>query len=80
MANRYTHAVKQMALHYRVQRVAADHGWDCTVGDIADELDLPITTVSNVCRAKGWLTRLRSMKADHSAHYLVEDHLGAEAA
>lgn len=75
-----TERIRINARAFMIWREAEAHNWDCTLGDIADALDETIVAVANTCRARGWLTRLRSMKADHSAHYFVEDHLGAEAA
>lgn len=75
MARRITHRIRTNARAFIIWRAASDRNWDCTLGDIAEALDLNITAVANTCRARGWLTRLRSMQTDHCAHYLAEDHL-----
>ncbi len=74
-----TERIRINARAFLIWREAETRNWDCTLGEIADALDETVTAVANICRTRGWLTRLRSMKADHSAHYLVEDHLDGMA-
>lgn len=46
------------AIAYRVWAYCKDRGWNDTVPDIADALDLPMTKVRAVVRVKGWNNRL----------------------
>ncbi|MEM9043501.1 MAG: hypothetical protein AAGC81_02315 [Pseudomonadota bacterium] len=44
---------------FRVWRVASSVGWDCTLSEVAEELDMPPSLVGRVLRLKGWRERIR---------------------
>lgn len=51
---------KGEALAFRIWAHATPLSWDLTARDIADALDVKVRSVSGVCAAKGWTTRLRA--------------------
>ena len=53
-----------MANAYRIWGFATPIGWNCTIPEVAEALDLPIGTVRAICAAKGWTGRLRPVKRD----------------
>ena len=52
-------------LAFRIWAFAHPKGWDCTLQELADELDESVGRISAVCREKGWSARLRRA----AAHY-----------
>lgn len=50
---------KSEALAFRIWAYASPLGWDCTINDIAEELDEKVRRVGRICQNKGWLSRLR---------------------
>lgn len=59
---------KVEAIAYRVWGYCKDRGWNDSVPDIADALDLPMPTVRAVVRVKGWNNRLPSSVAAQYPH------------
>ncbi|ETX26551.1 hypothetical protein [Roseivivax isoporae] len=39
-------------------------GWDCTLREAADALDIPIAKARAVVRSKGWANRFRASQQD----------------
>ena len=50
--------IKAMANDFIVWRAASSVGWDCTIGDIAEETGLSTQTVASVLRRKGWRDKI----------------------
>jgi hypothetical protein len=46
------------AIAYRIWAYANPRGWDCTVREIADELEESVHSVRGICTSKGWSHRL----------------------
>ena len=55
------------ATAFRVWQYCKPREWNVTVVEIADALDLPMTTVRNLCARRGWSNRLRVMGYDTSS-------------
>lgn len=49
------------AIAYRIWAYAAPREWDVTIGEVAEELDLPRRTVKSICIHRGWNERMRIM-------------------
>lgn len=45
---------------FRVWSYASPRGWDCTIAEIADVLDISTQRVRAICTPRGWVKRLRS--------------------
>lgn len=63
MTSPHTHA-----LRYRIWAYCEPRGWDVTIGEIAEALDLSVSAVSNIVRSARWSSRVRSAR-------LVSDHV-----
>ena len=55
---------RSQALAYRIWARAEPVGWDVSIRELAAELNASRQTILAVCRAKGWLTRLRKTTND----------------
>ena len=55
------------ALAFRIWQYANPRGWDCTVGEIAEALDMHPSPVGRVCAMRGWHVRLRKTRLDSYA-------------
>ncbi len=51
---------------YRIWGYCEPRGWDVTIPEIAEALDLSVGTVANVINAAGWSNRVRSTRQDRS--------------
>lgn len=49
---------KQKALAFRIWAYAKPRGWNCTIAEIADALDVAIQPVINALRYEGWMPRI----------------------
>lgn len=49
------------ALAFRIWRYADPKGWDCTVAEVAEALDVNVNHLSRVIKMKRWEGRLRPM-------------------
>lgn len=59
------------ALAYRIWAYAEPRGWDVSINDIADALDVTVRRCGKVCATKGWTSRLRASRSTaRSAAYL----------
>jgi len=47
---------KRAANDFLIWRAGNSVGWNCTLGDLADETGLHIQTVSATCKRRGWET------------------------
>ena len=56
------------AIAFRIWQYCKPREWNTTVVEIADALDLPMTTVRNLCTKRGWSNRLRVMSSDAATH------------
>jgi hypothetical protein len=54
---------------FLIWRVAEPMGWDMTIQDVANLLDMPLIKVSRVVSAKGWTNRFRTSKLDRHSHH-----------
>ena len=52
------------AMAFRIWQYANPRGWDCTVGEIAEALDMHPIPVGRVCAMRGWHVRLRKTQFD----------------
>ena len=52
------------AMAFRIWQYANPRGWDCTVGEIAEALDMHPIPVGRVCAMRGWHVRLRKTRFD----------------
>lgn len=52
------------AMAFRIWQYANPRGWDCTVGEIAEALDMHPSPVGRVCVMRGWHVRLRKTRLD----------------
>lgn len=52
------------ALAFRIWAYCHPLGWDTTVSDIADALDVDAGRVGKILKAKGWTQRLRASGRD----------------
>ena len=57
------------AIAFRIWAYATPLGWDCTVNEIAEELGVHVNQVKEICRVKGWRSRLRFGPSDYE--YMV---------
>lgn len=55
------------AMAFRIWQYANPRGWDCTVGEIAEALDMHPIPVGRVCAMRGWHVRLRKTRLDFYA-------------
>lgn len=53
------------AIAFRIWQHCCPLGWDCTLFDVADALDVPVATVRAVIRLKSWGGRLRGTKVQY---------------
>ena len=53
-----------MAIAFRIWAYATPKAWDVTIPEIAEALDLPQTSIMNVLRTRGWLSRVRRVSYD----------------
>ena len=53
------------AIAFRIWQFCKPREWNTTVVEVADALDLPMTTVRNLCIKRGWSNRMRVMSHDH---------------
>lgn len=51
----------------QIYQIAEQLGWDITVTELADRLNLTRAEVGYVCNRKGWLPRLRKTMTDRRA-------------
>ena len=65
------------ATAFRIWQCATVREWDATFAEIADALDLPMTTVRNLCVKRGWSNRLRVMKPTQGSYRGSQAHLDA---
>jgi hypothetical protein len=49
------------ALRYRIWAYADPRGWDCTIPEIAEALDVPMRRVQKIAVDAGWSGRLRGV-------------------
>jgi hypothetical protein len=68
------------AIAYRIRAICVECGWNITVGELAEELNLSYATVRNVLLAKSWHGRVRPAfsrnlygKRPHSAISYAEE-------
>ena len=52
--------IRTMARAYRIWGYCEPREWNCTVAEIAEVLNIPVGSVSNICRSRDWLARLRA--------------------
>lgn len=50
---------RAMALAYRIWAHAAPRGWNCTIEDLAEAMDVTVQQVGVILYRKGWAGRLR---------------------
>ncbi|HMT45494.1 MAG TPA: hypothetical protein PKE59_00100 [Novosphingobium sp.] len=57
-----------MVLAYRIYIFAVDRGWNCTLLEVAEALDVSVHRVTAVAIVKGWLRKFRasSREVGHS--------------
>ena len=48
----------------QIYQIAEPLGWDITVTELADRLDLSRSEVGWICSKKGWMPRLRKTETD----------------
>ena len=67
---------RTMALRYRIWAYASPLGWDCTIAEIADALDIPMGLARSVIIGAGWHNKIRSstLRRDDVPNY---DLIGA---
>lgn len=53
------------AIAFRIWQFCRPLGWDCTLSEVAEELDLPIATVRAIIKLKNWGGRLRMTKTHY---------------
>ena len=51
--------VRTEALAYRIWAHCEPLGWDCTVKDVAEALDVKWQLVNAICRCRKWTSRMR---------------------
>lgn len=52
------------ALAFRIWAYAHPLGWNCTIMDVAEALEVHPNRVNGTCVAKGWLRRFRASGAE----------------
>ncbi|MGN7869575.1 hypothetical protein [Paracoccus sp. 22332] len=58
--------VQTKTLAFRIWQAAEARGWDMTLADVADHLDVSLPRVRRVAQISGWLTRFRTTITDPS--------------
>lgn len=61
--------VKLEVLAFRIYQYAHPKGWDCLMSDVADALNVSLSSVRYVSTVKGWNSRFRVARADTTAHF-----------
>jgi len=56
------------AIAYRIWAYANPRGWNCTCGEIADELRVSPHSVGTIVKLKGWIGRVRESEARIGCH------------
>ena len=54
--------IRTAALAFRIWQFAMDRGWDVTMTETAEALNVPPQTVSTIATNRRWLNRFRSTK------------------
>jgi uncharacterized protein YjcR len=66
-----TISARTHALRYRIWAYANPKGWDCTIADIADALDVSPNLVRATLQHAGWTQRIRlASQASYERSYL----------
>lgn len=58
--------VQTKTLAFRIWQAAEARGWDMTLTELADHLDVPLPRVRRIAQLSGWLTRFRTTITDPS--------------
>lgn len=61
------------AVAFRIWTYAEPLGWDVSVPDLADALDLPKREIDKALYYKGWARRLKRRRFHHAAQALASE-------